>query len=228
MSELTIGEMIERVGEGEDRVFEPKLTDPGEERFFRIWQNWNYLPERFKWLNRPPGETAPWLGARMKPRIPVTTLPPPDVRFEGPSDEVVDLYNPGSHVFFISDRLFRLIEGFDPGSLEHIEFELRAEDGTLPFHAVMPVRVLEAIDTRRTAVAVTDKDLAGWHYRQVTFPEGLIFDNDALRDVSSFSDVDAPGWYWSKDLLEEAKANGIQGLYANSVASAPPREVINL
>ena len=132
----------------------------------------------------------------------------------------MDLYSTSSDAFFISDKLFRLIEGMDPGSLEHIEFELRAKDGVLPFHAVMPSRVLEAIDTRRTTVRIEDEKLGGRYFRKVRFPEGIVFDNDVLQGVSSFSDLDSLGWYWSKDLIAEAKSQGIRGISAASPASA--------
>jgi hypothetical protein len=219
MSSLTIREMIEQVPQGQVQAFEPSILEPGEERYFRVWQNWDYHPERLKWLNSLPLEEAPWLGSRHKARIPVSALPPPDVRFEGPSDQVVDFFSTGSDVFFISEKLFRLIEEMDPGSLEHTKFELRAEDGALPFHAVMPSRVLEVVDTSRTTVRIEDEDLAGQYLRSVRFPKGVVFDNAALEGVSSFSDLDAHGWYWSKDLIAEAKSRGIRGIAAASPAS---------
>lgn len=228
MAELTIGDMIERVPEGQSQVFERSIPDPGEERYFRVWQNWDYRPGRLEWLNGRDGPDAPWLGTRRKARIPVSTLPQPDVKFKGPSKQVVDFFSTGSHAFFISDKLFRLIEKMDPGSLEHLPFELRAKDGALPFHAVMPRRALEAIDTRRTTVMIEDEPLATVFWRTVTFPEGVVFDNEALQGVASFSDVDALGWYWSKDLIAEAKSQGIRGLYADSVAAANGLEVERL
>jgi hypothetical protein len=228
MSELTIGEMIKQVPEGQTRRFERSIPDPGEERFFRVWQNWDYRPGRLEWLNARSGLDAPWFGARDKARIPVSTLPPLEVRFKGPSKQVVDFYSTGSHAFFISEKLLRLIEAIDPGSLEHIPFELHAKDGALPFHAVMPRRALEAIDPRRTTVVVEDELLGTRYWRNVTFPDGIVFDNEALQGVSSFSDVDALGWYWSRDLIEEAKSQGIRGLYADSVVAAKNREVARL
>jgi hypothetical protein len=225
MSKLTIREMIEQVPEGQAQTFERSIADPGEERYLKVSQNWDYFPERKEWLNYPAFTDEPWLGTRDKPRISVSTLARPNVRFEGPSEQVVDLYSTGSHAFFISDKLFRLIEEMDPGSLEHLGFELRAKDGVLPYHAVMPSRVLEAIDTRRTTVRIEDEDLAGRYFRTVHFPEGIVFDNDVLQGVGSFSDLDAHGWYWSKDLIAEARSQGIRGLYATSPASAIRREV---
>jgi hypothetical protein len=225
MSKLTIGEMIEQVAEGQSQTFEPSITDPGEERYLVVSQNWDYFPERLEWLNYRSSLDGPWLGARRRPRRPVSSAPPPIVTFEGPSTEVVDLYSTGSSAFFISDKLFRLIEGMDPGSLEHMEFQLQAKDGTLPFHAVMPLRVLEAIDTRRTAVRIE----AEGHGRWVRFPAGIVFDNDVLQGVATFTDLDKPDWYWSKDLIVEAKSQGIRGITAASPASAElPRVVERL
>lgn len=218
MSKLTIREMIEQAPEGQAQTFERSIADPGEERYLKVSQNWNYDPGRLEWLNYPSFEDAPWFGTQRKPRISVSTLARPNVRFKGPSEQVVDLYSTGSHAFFISDKLFRMIEGMDPGSLEHIGFELRAKDGLLPFRAVMPSRVLEAIDTRRTTVLIKDEG--------VRFPEGIVFDNGVLQGVSSFADSDALGWYWSKDLIAEAKSQGIRGISAASPASAMMRRVV--
>ncbi|HEX6367519.1 MAG TPA: DUF1629 domain-containing protein [Longimicrobium sp.] len=226
MSKLTIGEMIEQVPEGQAQTFERSIADPGEERYLKVSQNWDYHPERKEWLNYPSSEDAPWFGTRLKPRISLSRLARPNVRFKGPSEQVVDLYSSSSHAFFISDKLFRMIEGMDPGSLEHIGFELRAKDGVLPFRAVMPRRHLEAIDTRRTTVRIEDKALGGQYFRKVLFPEGIVFDNDVLQGVSSFSDLDARGWFWSKDLIAEAKSQGIRGISAASPASAAMRRVV--
>jgi hypothetical protein len=220
MSRLTIGEMIEQVPEGQGQTFEPSITDPGEERYLKVSQNWDYHPERMEWLNYPSFTSGPWLGTRDAARISVSTLARPNVRFKGASEQVVDLYSTGNHAVFISDKLFRLIEEMDPGSLEHIEFELRAKDGVLRFHAVMPSRVLEAIDTRRTTVRIEDEKLGGRYFRKVRFPRGIVFDNGVLQGVSSFSDLDAHGWYWSRDLMAEAKSQGIRGVTAASPASA--------
>ena len=189
-------------------------------------QNWDYFPERKEWLNYPAPSDEPWLGTRHKPRIPVSTLARPNVRFKGPSEQVVDLYSTSSDAFFISGKLFRLIAEMDPGSLEHLGFELRAKDGVLPFHAVMPSRVLEAIDTRRTTVRIEDEKLGSRYFRKVRFPEGIVFDNDVLQGVSSFTDLDAHGWYWSKDLIAEAKSRGIRGVTVASPASAAIPSVV--
>lgn len=227
MSNLTIREMIEQVPEGQAQTFERSIADPGEERYLQVSQNGDYFPERKEWLNYPSPGDEPWFGTRAKARISVSTLARPNVRFKGPSDEVVDLYSTGSHAFFISDKLFRLIEEMDPGSLEHLGFELRANDGVLPFHAVMPSRVLEAIDTCRTTVRIEFNN-AGRHSPKVRFPLGIVFNNDLLQGVASFTDLDAHGWYWSKDLIAEAKSQGIRGLYATSPASGTRREVERL
>lgn len=228
MSQLTIGEMIKQVPDGETRRFERLIADSGEERYFLVWQNWDYRPGRVEWVNGRSGLDAPWYGTRGTPRIPVGTLPPPDVRFKGLVKQVVDFYSTGSHAHFISDKLFRLIEQMDPGSLEHVEFELCARDGQLPFHAVMPTRSLEAIDPRRTTVLVRDEPRTGRFWQIVKFPEGIVFNNQILEGVASFTDVDAHGWYWSKDLIEQAKSHEVRGLYAVSVSSIPNQEIERL
>jgi hypothetical protein len=225
---LTIGDMIDRVPEGGWQLFERTVPDVGEERYFLVHQSWDYDPVRLEWGNRPGLLQSPWAGSRTKPRVPLATLPPPEVSFDGPASDVVDLYTAGPEAFFISDPLFRLIEGIDPGSLEHVEFLVRARDSQVPFHAVLPDRVVEAIDTGRTTVLIKDEGRNGIYFRRVRFPDGIRFDNAALQGASSFSDLDANGWYWSKELIELAKRHGIRGLYAQSVASVPAREIARL
>jgi hypothetical protein len=227
-SELRISEMIRKVPKGEACVFEPTLPDSDEELYFRVHQNWDYYPGRLEWRNKPTGQASPWLGDRTSPRMPVTTLSTPDVRFKGPSQDVVDFHGTGTHAYLISEPLFQLIDGADPGSLEHVECRVRARDAELPFRLVMPCRVLEAIDAKRTKIVIKDEDYAGTYFRTVRFPEGLVFNNQSLRAVENFSDLDAPGWYWSKDLIALAEAHGIRGLYAHSVASSPGREIARL
>jgi hypothetical protein len=228
MSKYTIAEMIDRVPEGQSQLFERTVTERDEEHYFRVWQNWDYYPGRLHWLNNPSYEYAPWLGTRNTKRRSLTVMPLPDLVFKGPLKQVVDFYGTGNHAFFISGALFRLIEKIDPGSLEQIEIIIRAKDAELPFHAVMPKRVLEAVDPRRTSVLIEDQDLAGQYFRYVRFPDGITFDNTALEGVATFSDIDAGGWYWSKELIDLAKERGIRGFKAQSVTPKRPRTVARL
>lgn len=228
MSELTIAEMIEQVPQGHRQVFGATVREGYQERFFLVRQSWDYDPARLEWRNSPGLQRSAWAGSRKMARRALTTLPQPDVSFEGRSKDVVDFYSGAVHAFFISDPLFQLIDGIDPGAVEHVPFLLRARDAEVPFHAVMPIRVVEAVDTRRTAVLIMDEGGDGIYFRRVLFPDGIVFDNEALQAAASFSDFDAPGWYWSKELIELAKARGIRGLYAQSVASSPAREAARL
>lgn len=228
MPELTIDEMIQQVPEGGHRVFEPVIADEGQEQYFRVWDSADHRPDRLEWHNKPQREDTPWSGTRTIAPVPVTRMPPPHVTFKGPSRDVVDFYGTGCPVNFISDALFRLIDGIDPNSLEHVEFAVQARDSVMHFHAVMPSRILEAVDPRRTRIVIHDEDYGGTWFRTVRFPDGIIFDNEALRGVASFTDIDAGGWHWSKELIELAKARGIRGLYAMSVAASPQRQIARL
>lgn len=228
MSRFTIDEMCRLVPEGQRQVFEPTLTDPVEERFFQIWQNWDYYPGRLEWLNRPGFEGAPRRAMRNISGVPVSVLLPPDVIFKGPSKDVVDFYDLNKDAPFISDKLFKLIEEVDPGSLEHVEFSVRAKDAELPFHAIMPRRSLDVIDPQRTKVVIEDEPFVDRYFRKVQFPDGIVFDNAALRDVSNFAAIDILGWYWSKDLIELAQARGVRGLYAKSKATSGEPEFARL
>ncbi|WP_146151128.1 imm11 family protein [Allosphingosinicella deserti] len=224
-SELTIREMFKGAPEGQVSTFGMTIPDSGEESYYRVRQSFDYRPARLDWANRPSREASPWNGSRTTTRIPVAILPIPDVRFKGFSKDVVDFYHPDQDVFFISDALFRQIEQVDPASLEHVEFYVQAKDAKLPFHAVMPRRVIEAVDPRRTRVVIKD---TSYGFRVVKFPDGVVFKSNNLQGVASFSDIDAGGWYWSKDLVDIVQSRGVRGCYLQSVASVPPREVARL
>lgn len=209
---LSIEEMLAQVPRGESRLFERPCADDGEERFFSVWQNYDY-PGQIAWHNTVGMENNPWYGARGVPRIPVSSVPTPDVSFKLSAKKLVDFYSTGNHAFFLSERLIALIDRLDPGSLERRPVTIRASKGVeVPFFMAMPNRSLSAVDTRRTDVLVMDKDYAGEWIRSIKFPNGVSFRNQDLAGISSFTDLDLTRWFWSRELIEAAKAEGIKGL----------------
>ena len=182
-------------------------------------QNWDYEPGRLTWHNQLPGEQAPWFGSRNKARIPISVLPPPDLSFEGPAIDIVDFYSTGCHAFFLSDRLVELIEKLDPGSLDHRPTSIKTIEAVIPFRVAMPARNLAAVDTTRTNISIEDKKYATEWIRRVRFPQGIVFRNADLSEIQSLSDRDAFGWYWSRELIDLAKATGVRGVSTTSVLS---------
>lgn len=216
---LPIEDMVRQTPEGETRLFERPCAEDGKERFFAVWQNYHY-PGRLEWHNTLEFEKNPWSGSRRKPRIPVSSMPTPDVTFNRAAKALVDFYSTGNHAFFLSERLVALIDRLDPGSLERRPVIIRASKGVeVPFFMAMPNRSRSAVDTQRTDVLIKDEDYAGEWIRSVKFPTGASFRNEELADVSSFTDLDLSGWFWSKELIEAAKAEGIKGVRTLSARS---------
>ena len=228
MTFASLDEMIDSVPPGGYQWFERSNYEPYEELFFQVWQSWDGRPERMVWTNKPPFGMTPWLGNRAKPRIGLDAVQTPDLRFDGPSSDLVDFYSTGTHAFIVSDRLVQLIETIDPGSVYQVPLAVPTKDGEVQFYAVLPRRVIDALDPRRTTVQVSDTMYGTAFSRSVNFPEGIVLDNDCLKGIASFADTQTLGWYWSRQLIDLAKAEGIRGLYAKSVATYPAREVARL
>ncbi|MCP6559766.1 hypothetical protein NL501_31580, partial [Klebsiella pneumoniae] len=73
----------------------------------------------------------------------------------------------------------------------------------------MPGRHIDAIDTARTDVLVTNEDCGGWVYLSVKFADGIAFRETELAGAFHFTDREQLGWYWSRELIDAAKAEGI-------------------
>lgn len=208
----SIDDLQRQVPEGETRLFERPSVDAIEQRFFAVHMSWDYRPGRLTWHNKPPLEQTPWTGSRTKSRLPVSSIDDPDVTFDGPMADVVDFYSTGTHAFFISKTLAALIESIDPNSIDRRAITVSTSDGFCDFVMVMGARNLEAVDPARTDVLIKDKDYGRW-LRSIQFPTGVVFHEGLDADIHSFTDIDVRGWFWSRTLIEEAKAAGIKGLY---------------
>ena len=209
----TIDEMLRLVPQGETRLFEAPADGAVEDRFFSVHYNHDCGPQP-DWHSGLPVEQAPWMGSRQKARIPISVLPPTEATFADNADELADFYDyQGGNVHFDSDRLLALIERIDPGSLDHQPITIKAVDRPVGFHLVMPARHLDAVDPQRTNVLIKDERIGSRWYRRVRFPDGAVFNEDALAGAHNFSDRNARGWFWSRELIDAAKEAGITGLY---------------
>lgn len=208
----TIDEMFRLVPEGETRLFEAAIGGAVEDRFFSVHHNYD-CGDQPDWRSGLPPEQAPWMGSRQKARIPISVLPPTEATFAGKADELADFYDyQGGNVHFVSDRLLTLIERIDPASLDHRPITIKTADRAVGFHLVMPARHLDAVDPQRTNVLIKDERIGSHWARRLRFPDGAAFRAEALVGVHSFSDRNVPGWFWSRELIDAAKAAGITGL----------------
>lgn len=198
---------------------------PGTDaHFFRVYQSWDYAPGRLDWTNK---EQA-FIGSRRVARDPLSDISVPKLTFDGPVADVVDFYDPNNELSFVSRSLIDLFEELDPGSLEVVETMIEARDGVVEYFAVLPSRVIEAIDVRRTEIVIRDLNLAGEFIPELTCPEGVVFDEAALADIQNFCDLDIGGWYWSATMLLAAEKRGVKGLYAKNISARKKRKFIRL
>jgi hypothetical protein len=208
----TIDQLSRQVPEGGSKLFQRRSTDPGAERFVEVWQNWDYRPGRLKWRNKPSMEEAPWYGSRQQSGRSLSDIPTPDVTFKGRAKDVVDFYSTGCDAFLVSEKLVALIESMDPNSLGCVPVLVKCSDADLPFHMAMPAHRLTAVDLDCTSILVEDEWLGDMWFRRIRFPEGVCFREPDLKNIHTFADLDAPGWYWSRDLIDAAKAADVRGL----------------
>lgn len=215
----SIDDLLSEVPEGQSRSFKATITDANNDRFVEVAYNWDYGTV-ISWNNRPPlldhppYSQLPWTGARRKPRIGLSSLAEPDITFRRNVEELVDFHSTGTGAHIISSKLLALIERLDPESLEVIPVVIKARNGNADFDMVMPNRLLHAVDADRCDVDVIDEKLDTIWVRKVRFPKGAIFDPEISMDIHNFADIDVMNrWFWSRELVDEAKICGIKGLY---------------
>jgi hypothetical protein len=202
----------------------PKSGSEVQERFYRVYQSWDYKPGRFTWHN----QDDIYCESRFRPRGSVRDIALPQISFEGPAAHVVDYYGTSREFAFVSEKLFELLTEADPESIESASVELRTRDSSLPFHAVLPTRSIAAIDIAHTDIELRDQNIIARVIPVFDFPNGIVFNNAELGDVTNFRELDTGGWYWSRDLLQRAEQVGVRGLYAVSKREPRDREYIRL
>jgi hypothetical protein len=194
------------------------------ERFFQVYQSWDYKPGRFTWEN----QDDIYRETRYRPRSSLSEVRTPSISFKGPIKDVVDFYGTSREFSFVSEQLFDLLTASDPGSIESLSVELRAQDGSLPFRAVLPTRSIAAIDVARTDIELRDQFKWARVVPTFDFPNGIVFNNELIGNVTKFCDLDTAGWYWSADVLQQAERAGLRGFYAVSKSRPRDREYIRL
>lgn len=211
-----IQKLIESVADGQECLFSRKEEPSQPERYLLITQNWQYKPGRLNWLNKPSYDLLPWFGTRKRQRIPLDMCPKPIFVFDGPASEMVDLYTTGSDAYVVSSKLLQLIEDNDPASIEKIELTINCKDHVRQYYLVMPLRLVDAIDPLTTDIVVRSERYSERFITRVEFPTGIAFSDKLRADVHNFTDIDAPGWYWSIDLIRMAQNAGIRGVKVTS------------
>lgn len=206
----TITDLLKNVAEGHNQIFPPEIEGAIEDRFFTVSYGYDYGSPPI-WTNGPAFGEGPFVGHRDKERISVTEFPNAKFAVDPEVRKLVDFYDGKSGYYLISEKLRRLIEELDPGSVDAVRIEFQEFEADQPYWMCMPTRVIEAVDTKRTQVSVLFEKYAGRWFRRVNFPDCVVFDHARLKDVSNFNDIDFIDWQWSRKLVEAAEGQGIIG-----------------
>jgi hypothetical protein len=122
-----------------------------------------------------------------------------------------------------SEKLFALFQEFDPGAIEHRPARVVTRDGDISFHAVLPLRVIEAVDVdaSRTTIERVELIPGEFYQTEISFPDGPVFRSDIPSDVHALKDRHYDVfWHWSIELIREAQRRRIRGLYARYLSTA--------
>lgn len=212
-ADLTLSDLLKKVPEGGERLFRRTESSEYENMYLAVRQDANYFPWP-EWHNPLPLEELPWPGSRQKKRIPISALPEMDVTFAGRSESLVDFYQTGFQAFLVSDRLASLIENMDQNSIERRDVIIKCSDEAVKFNLVMARRNIEAVDVAATNILIKDQDYGQRQFiRSVIFPDGVVFNQEKVGRALNFTEIDVAGWFWSRDLIDAAKREGIKGLY---------------
>ncbi|MBC7669403.1 imm11 family protein [Caulobacter sp. DWR2-3-1b2] len=215
MSNPSISEMRGLVKLREKRTFARSIqpADPVG-RFMSVHANYDYGQDLLVWENALPMMEAPYVGNRYQQHRGLDAVADFDLTFRGKESEVIDFYAPAADIFIVSDKALEIIEGLDPDAVELRRATLKGNGFARPMNVIMPGRLIEAVDPDASDVTVHYKEtVPGVSAIRVNFPSGVIF-KKLSPEIHAFKDLDIKDWFWSRELLETAKACGVLGLYA--------------
>ena len=196
----------------EKRIYKPAIEGVVEDQYFRIWPNQDY-PQRLEWRNFPSGLDIPRQDDRLSPGKSVNSISEPDLKFRADAINMVDYYSINACCNFVSDRFADFIEQHAPGTIERRRVKVKARDGVVDYNLVIPRNMIEAVDTERTTIEIGafDRQDGNWIF-SASMPEEPVFDPARTAGSLHFTDTDAHGWYWSRQLIDAAKAAGLRGM----------------
>lgn len=227
--QLTVADLRTRVANGEERTFSRTAACNNEEPdFYRIATRGEYLNVMPQWLNPPPQDDRPRPKTRFiaNRHAPLATMDAPHFRFSGSRELFSDFFHVDVFYYLLSSRLAQLITDRDPNGVEArdatVEFEANHRE---TFQLVMPVRVLDAVDTEKTDVTIHSRESPAGSGRfriDVWYNSGYALRSDVVRDAQTFVEEFRCHWLWRADLVHAAAARGATGLLAKHASATRP------
>lgn len=226
MSNPSIAEMLAALPPGEQRVYPPAVQPTDDHlRFFEVHHYGIGIPGLY-WADLTTLPAKPFSGNRLRPATGIDIGREYVAQLEGRAADIGDFYTTDSDVYFLSPRLVELIDSIDAGAIVHRPARVIAEDREIDFFAVMPARVIEAVDPQGTEVTINGTVFpSGKSFAKASFESDINFRSDIPPEVHAFRDPDLYFWHWSGSLLEMAKKQGMRGIYANQMTRGRPRWV---
>jgi len=207
---LTIEEMLELTADGEERLFKAPIQGAKEERFAAIQFNSDYIFP-LEWNEGIDPLEAPCMATRRRKSISLSVLPEPQICSTSKISQMVDFYRQGIGIFFVSNRLMDVMEKLDPGSVECRPVVVQAADGAVDYNLVLPLRQLDAVDLERTDVLISGEWWNSSWLKRERFPHNVVFKKAELEGIHNFNDITIRNWFWSRELIDAAKAAGVKG-----------------
>jgi hypothetical protein len=176
------------------------------EVYMNGYYDWEYVPELELRDDEGP---APRPATYLQRYIPLSALQKGPVVFEGEEANLFDFYARNGW-FFLSDRLHRFILDRDPHAIESAPYTVRARGSRLKhqYWAVIPSRILNALDPTSTDIEIHHKAMGDSSIKQLSFSGGCRFRESVTVGVPTFVDFYTRTWMWSDALFKEAKAEG--------------------
>lgn len=215
-----VGDLLPLVGDSQRVLFcgQKKLagTEPPLLRVSSMGGYVNHgLPKLVPWpdiLERPTPKRRSFAYRSL------SSLGEPTVEFNGNPKWTSDLYQLGSSVFLVSDKLLSLLTESSSDALEVIRPRIVGERagkiGT--YWIVMPTHVLDAVDVSKSCILIRRPEIVPGSRKFVThvnYIKGFVFREDIPSHVSNFVDEFTSDWFWHLDLIRRVRGAGVRGLH---------------
>jgi hypothetical protein len=215
----TIADLTLLVPNGQRREFRRRENPTGNEpAFYRITTAGEYQNQPL-WENVIAVEHRPRPKGRVGGPVPLSNVGPFHFSVNAQRSDLADLYPVSPGIFLVSHSLAELLRELDPASVETAPADIVLPGGAIArdFKVVMPLRILDAVDTARSDVIVARDEIikdTNEYVLRVSTPDGFIVRGDLDPTILSFVELHLGKWWWREDLVRCAQRLGLRGLRA--------------